>query len=147
MRKSLLCLLAAVNIYALNIDPSRVEVERIGHVYDGDTFRADLKGYPDIIGKNIPIRIKGVDAPELRGKCKKETVLAVKAREFTKMLLRSSILEKGVVLRNIERGTFFRLVANVHIFFRGREVSLKTFLLAKGLAVNYIPGISHDWCK
>jgi endonuclease YncB( thermonuclease family) len=30
-------------------------------VYDGDTFRVDISGWPPIIGKNIPVRVRGLD--------------------------------------------------------------------------------------
>ena len=36
-------------------------VSKVISVYDGDTFRVDVDSLPPIVGKNIPIRLKGVD--------------------------------------------------------------------------------------
>ena len=38
-------------------------VTEVTSIYDGDTFRANLKGYPAIIGERIGIRINGIDTP------------------------------------------------------------------------------------
>lgn len=43
-------------------------VDSIIRVYDGDTFYANLFSIPDIFGKNIGIRLYGVDTPELNSK-------------------------------------------------------------------------------
>lgn len=34
---------------------------------DADTFRVDIDGWPDVVSKRVPVRVKGVDAPEIRG--------------------------------------------------------------------------------
>lgn len=34
-------------------------VENITLIYDGDTFKANIKGYPDIVGHRIGIRVDG----------------------------------------------------------------------------------------
>ena len=47
----------------------------ITSIYDGDTFRANIKGFPAVIGEHMSIRINGIDTPELRGKCDKEKQL------------------------------------------------------------------------
>ncbi len=57
-------------------------VSRFVRVYDGDTFYVDVEGLHPIIGKEIPIRIKGVDTPEIkhRAKCDKEHERGMRAR-------------------------------------------------------------------
>ena len=60
-----------------------VIVTEVNSIYDADTFRVTIKGWPDIFGKRIPIRIKDVDAPELRGKCDAEKRKAKAAKKFT----------------------------------------------------------------
>ena len=55
-----------------------VNVTRIISVYDGDTFRVDIDELSDIVGKNIAIRILGIDTPEIRGQCEKEKQLTIK---------------------------------------------------------------------
>ena len=41
--------------------------------YDSDTIPFDLPGLHPIIGEKISIRVNGIDTPEMRGKCEKET--------------------------------------------------------------------------
>lgn len=53
-----------------------VKVSRVTSIYDGDTFTATIDGWLGIAGKNIGVRISGIDTPEMRGKCKKEIELA-----------------------------------------------------------------------
>ena len=43
-------------------------VGEVTSIYDGDSFRVNIEGWPPIIGERIPIRVNGVDAPEIRGK-------------------------------------------------------------------------------
>jgi len=59
-------------------------VTKLVEVYDGDTFYVDVEGLHPIIGKKMPIRIKGVDTPEInhRAKCDKEHELGMRARMF-----------------------------------------------------------------
>ena len=79
----------------------------------------------------------GVDAPELRGKCKSEKVAARKAKQHTVELLRSG---KVIELRNMRRGKYFRILANVFI----DDNSLADSLISKGLARPYAGGARLD---
>ena len=49
-----------------------VRVSRLVYVYDGDTIRVEVDGWPAIIGAGLSIRINGIDTPELLGKEKNE---------------------------------------------------------------------------
>ena len=53
-----------------------VTVSKVISVYDGDTFRVNIDSLPPIVGKNIAIRVNGIDTPEIRGKCQYEKNLA-----------------------------------------------------------------------
>ena len=118
-----------------------VNVSKLISVYDGDTFKVDIKGYPPIVGKKISIRVNGIDTPEIRTKCKSEKVLGYKAKEFAKNLLYKS---KVIELRDIKRGKYFRIVANVYL---DNNVSLADELIKSGLAVPYDGGTKvMDWC-
>jgi len=59
-----------------------VKISKVISIYDGDTIRVNIYSFPDIVGKNIRVRIKGIDAPEIKGKCQKETNLAIMARDY-----------------------------------------------------------------
>ena len=111
-------------------DYSDVSVSRIIKVIDGDTFRVDINELPDIIGKNIRIRILGINAPEINGKCAFEKELAIKARDFVQILLDNADL---VVLKNLNRGNFFRLLAEVIVDGK----NLGELLVDNDLAVRY----------
>lgn len=114
-------------------------VERINSVYDADTFRVDIDNWPDIVGKNIPIRVNGVDAAEIRGKCLSEKERAKAARDYTRKFLESG---NTVELRNIQRGKYFRLLADVYV----DGASLSEALIASGHARTYHGGTRQGWC-
>ncbi len=57
-------------------DYGNVTVSEVTSIYDADTFRVNIDGYPPIVGERIPVRVLGVDAPELRGKCESEKIKA-----------------------------------------------------------------------
>lgn len=113
-------------------------VSKVISVYDGDTFKADIKGYQSIVGNNISIRVAGVDTAEIRANCSDEKAMAIMGRDFTfKALSRANVIE----LREIKRGKYFRLVADVYI----DGVNLGSELLKAGLAVEY--GKKNTWCE
>lgn len=113
-------------------------VSEITSIYDGDTFRCNLKGYPSIIGERISIRIGGIDTPEMRGSSEKEKKLARKAKQFTVAKLRGA---KKIELRNMKRGKYFRVVADVYIDGR----NLGKMLIKARLAVAYDGGTKQEW--
>lgn len=109
-------------------------------VYDGDTFRANIKGLHSLIGERIGIRVAGVDTPEMRGKCKQEKALARQAKKVTVDALRSAEI---IELRNTKRGKYFRIVADVYV----DNKNLTDILIMSGLGVAYDGGTkAKDWC-
>ena len=117
-----------------------VTVSKVISVYDGDTFRVNIASLPPIVGKNIAIRVNGVDTPEIQGKCRYEKNLALKARDFVRDKLANA---KEIKLTNLQRGKYFRVVANVT--FDG--VSLEQELLDNELAYEYSGGKKLSWCE
>ena len=117
-----------------------VTVSKVISVYDGDTFRVNIDSLPPIVGKNIPIRVNGVDTPEIRGKCQYEKDLAFKARDFVRAKLANA---KEIKLTNLQRGKYFRVVANVVV----DGVSLERELLDNELAYEYSGGKKLSWCE
>jgi len=117
-----------------------VTVSKVINVYDGDTFRVNIDSLPPIVGKNIPIRVNGVDTPEIRGKCLYEKNLALKARDFVRAKLSNA---KEIKLTNLQRGKYFRVVANVLV----DGVSLEQELLDNELAYRYDGGKKLSWCR
>ena len=114
-------------------------VSRVGTVIDGDSFKVDIDSWPEIVGKGITIRINGIDTPELRGKCEAEKQLARKAKQFAVEALRSA---QVVELRNMKRGKYFRIVADV--YFDGSDLGKN--LMKNQLARAYIKVKKSIWC-
>jgi endonuclease YncB( thermonuclease family) len=107
-----------------------IKPEQVVEVYDGDTFKIDLPEVHPLFGKRLPIRLKGIDTPEMRGTSEEIKVLAEQARELTERALKSA---KAIELRNPERGKYFRIVAEVWV--DGKP--LAELLKEEGLAKDY----------
>jgi len=143
MRLNILLLaLLALSVFSAQAKPQygTVTVSKVINVYDGDTFRVNIDSLPPIVGKNIPIRVNGVDTPEIRGKCQYEKDLALEARDFVRAKLANA---KEIKLTNLQRGKYFRVVANVVV----DGVSLERDLLDNELAYEYSGGKKLSWCK
>ena len=109
--------------------------------YDGDTIRFDLPRYPPIAGKDIRVRVNGIDTPEIKGKCEKESYDAKQAKEMVADILKDA---EQIVLRNMERGKYFRIAADVIV----DGESLGDMLIEAGVAVRYDGGNKNEeWCK
>ncbi|MER2511513.1 MAG: thermonuclease family protein [Nitrosomonas ureae] len=110
-------------------------------VYDGDTFTINIDGdCPNILCSKIPVRIIGIDAPELRGKCEEEKSGAMDSKAYLTNLLLSA---KDVELRNVHRDKYFRI--NAAVFADGVDVG--TDMISKGLARPYSGGKRSGWCN
>ena len=109
--------------------------------YDGDTITVNIPRLPEVFGRNIGIRVRGVDTPEIRGKCDNEKYLAIRARNYVRSLLENA---QKIDLINPERGKYFRIVADVR--FDGAD--LRDSLLHMGYAINYNGGTkTNPWCE
>jgi len=116
-----------------------VNVEYVRN-YDGDTITFNIKGVHPLIGKNISVRLRGIDTPEIRGKCYKERAMAYNAKYIVEFLLKTS---KVITLKNVSRGKYFRIVADVYI----DGLSLTKYLLDHNYGVPYNGGTKiKDWC-
>ena len=142
MKKLLLVFILFLGVYSVQAasEYGTVIVSKVISVYDGDTFRVDIDSLPPIVGKNIPIRLNGVDTPEIQGKCQYEKDLALKARDFVRNKLANA---KEIKLTNLQRGKYFRVVADVMI----DGVSLEQGLLENKLAYKYTGGEKSSWCN
>ena len=116
-----------------------VKISKVISIYDGDTLRVSIDSFPDIVGKNIRIRIKGIDAPEIKGKCQNEIDLAIMARDY---LINAINQSSQIELRNMERGKYFRIVGELYI--DGENISKG--LLKEKLAYIYHGGKKRSWC-
>ena len=127
--KTIICIII-FSTTIFSYDTINVFVDTVLSVYDGDTFRCNIIGWQKLIGKNIPIRIAGVDTPEMRGGTLAEKERAKKAQIYTLTQLRCG---KSIELRNCRRGKYFRIVADVYI----DGVNLADELIRCGYGVKY----------
>jgi len=101
--------------------------------YDGDTVTFNLPGLHPIIGEKINIRVNGIDTPEIRGKCDKETYDAQQARDMVADILKDA---ERIDLKNMERGKYFRIAADVIV----DGENLGDILVESGMAIRYDGG-------
>jgi micrococcal nuclease len=108
--------------------------------HDGDTCTFTLPAVPPPFGNQIPIRLAGVDTPEMHGKCDRENLLARQAQAFTQGLLSAA---KQVELVDMRRDKYFRVLAGIRV--DGRDVAQQ--LIKAGLGVPYNGGTkTANWC-
>ena len=109
--------------------------------YDGDTITFNLPSLHPIIGEKISIRVNGIDTPEVKGKCEKEKYDAKQAKEMVTDILKDA---EQIILKNMERGKYFRIAADV--FVDGEN--LGDILVEAGMAVKYDgEKKTHKWCE
>lgn len=105
----------------------------VASVYDGDTFKINLNCSLAVYCEKVPVRVRGVDCPEIKGKTEKEKRLAQKAKAFTK-----SFLSNGpVTLTDCGRDKYFRLLCDVT---NGEDKDLARELIRHNLGYAYDGG-------
>ena len=114
--------------------------------HDGDTFNVNIRGLPPVFGSKIPIRVRHIDTAELNGRGYCERAMAELAKDRGSLLLSRA---KRIDLKNVSRGSFFRLLADVIITTdKNSTLSLSDHLLKIGYAVPYTGGSKPktNWC-
>lgn len=108
--------------------------------YDGDTCMMSLPGIHPLFGDHIPVRLAGIDTPEMKGQCEREKQLARQARDLVRLALSGA---GAIHLRKASRDKYFRIDARV--MADGQDLS--QILITHGLAVPYDGGTkTKDWC-
>lgn len=105
----------------------------IASVYDGDTFKINLNCSLAVYCEKVPVRVRGVDTPEIKGKTEREKKLAQKAKEFTKEFLN----QEPVNLSDCSRDKYFRLLCDVK---NGQGKDLAHELIKNDLGYSYQGG-------
>ena len=109
----------------------------VSRVIDGDTF--EVANEPIAGLGNIKVRLYGIDAPELHGKCDKEKTLALRATALADTILRSPAKVTPVSWDKYGG----RIVGKVTV--NGKDVA--TSLIESGFAVPYFgTGLKKNWC-
>lgn len=102
-------------------------------VRDGDTFIINIPNIPDVFGKEIAVRIRGIDTPELNDKREEIRKISIQAKEELEKLLLNA---KNITLYNLGRDKYFRLLSSVKI----DNVDVAEYMIKKGLAKSYDGG-------
>lgn len=84
--------------------------------------------------------MNGVDAPEIRGECDSEKEAAKLAKQFT---VRELMAANKIELRNMQRGKYFRIIADVYIDGK----NLTDLLIKAKHARHYNGGKRESWCE
>jgi endonuclease YncB( thermonuclease family) len=109
-------------------------------VLDGDTFVARVHLWPglDITTK---VRLRGIDAPEMKARCREERNRAEAAREA----LESILAEGPLTVLHVDLDKYGgRVVADAAT---ARTEDVSQALLAQGVARVYAGGRRQGWCN
>lgn len=140
--------LSLLVIFPLQLFAQRsIEIEYLSN-YDGDTVsvripKLEMLDQDDdfpFFWEDVKIRVRGIDTPEIRGKCQSEKKKAIAAKQLVKELLEQA---ESLEMANVSKGKYFRLVADIIV----DGESLGERLLAEGLAVPYDGGTKPNWCN
>jgi endonuclease YncB( thermonuclease family) len=108
-------------------------------VLDGDTFLAEALVWPGHTVR-VNIRIRGIDAPEMKARCDAERIAALRARDA----LASLFGKNPVAISNIAGAKYYgRVLADVTTS-EGQPVA--SALLGERLVRPYAGGRRDGWC-
>lgn len=107
-------------------------------VLDGDSFKARVEVWPGQYTETT-VRIAGIDAPEIRGKCVKEREAAKSAQ-----LRLAELLTDGKVRLSEVRPDKYASRVDAVVTVDGKPVA--DSLLAEGRVRKYTGGSRGSWC-
>ncbi len=110
--------------------------------YDGDTITVTIPNTHPLFGKNIPVRVFGVDAPEIKTKDKCEKEAGRMAKNLVTSLLKNA---KNIEIRNVKRDKYFRVLGEVY----SDGINIKDVLIKNQLAYEYYGKTKKkiNWCQ
>lgn len=113
----------------------------IRYVYDGDTILLKEPALPWPLS-NVSIRLRGIDTPELRGKCDAEVQKAYAAKQHLKDLIG---LSKTLTLTDYKWDKYGGRI-NANLVVNG--INISDAMISGGYAMPYFGfGVKTDWCK
>ena len=134
--------LASASAIAERLSEGRYDWPVLGAI-DGDTLKVHLPGLPKEL-QPMKVRVRGIDTPEIRGKCDLEKQAAQKATALTRFLIaQAKARQRPIVFSEISWDKYGgRLDAIVTIDGQ----SLGAILINAGLARAYDGGKRMGWC-
>lgn len=112
--------------------------------YDGDTITVSIPGQHALFGELVSVRLNGIDTPEKRTRETCEKKLSKVAKDYLRYRILKS--RSGTIeLRNIQRGKYFRIVAELWV--NGKNINKD--MIKRNLAVAYFGDTKTevDWCE
>lgn len=133
-------------LLVIDIDGT-LPVTELHKVIDGDTIKVTIHSVHPLLGDRIKIRVRDIDTPEIRKgrygyKCQRELERGLEAKRVVEEFLEGT---EKIELRNLSRGKYFRIAADVYVDGR----NLADVLLERGLAHEYLggKGKKRSWCE
>ena len=112
---------------------------RVTKVRDGDTVEVEAYVWP-MQAVHVAVRLKGVDAPEHRGKCAAEK----RAADVATARLTALLGDGTVSLFDVSGGKYYgRVLARISTAY---DKDLSKTLLKEGLVAPYSGGKRRNWC-
>ena len=110
--------------------------------YDADTITFKIPEVHPLLGEKIGVRVRGIDAAEIKGNGNCEKQAARIAKNLIESLLKQA---KKIDLENVDRDKYFRILADVKIDGK----NLKDILIKNNLAYAYDGGTKSkiNWCE
>jgi endonuclease YncB( thermonuclease family) len=120
--------------------PRMAHPAEVLRVLDGDTFEARVHLWPGL-DVTTRVRLRGIDAPELKARCIEERDLAMAARDALR-----AILDEGQVgIMNVTLDKYGgRVVADAST---RAKADVSSALLSAGLVRSYAGGRREGWCR
>lgn len=97
--------------------------------YDGDTITVNIPSYPPIIGQRVKVRLARINAPEMDD----PNPIQLERARAAKQRLVSLVKNKPILLQNMKRDKYFRILAEVVV----DGVNASDLLLKDGLVDPY----------
>ncbi len=116
----------------------RLQVDVVRTI-DGDTFLARVH-QPDGRDLVARVRLRGIDAPEMKASCRDERDKAEAATDA----LRNLLGQGGVTIYNLGSEKYGRVLADVAT---RRTANVSVMMLAGGYARSYNGGHRDGWCS
>lgn len=107
--------------------------------YDGDTCTISIPGLPGLFGDRLPLRLAGIDTPEIKGKCDQEKLLALQAKSFLNQHLERA---QTIEIELVARDKYFRVLSLIV----ADGLDLADEMVKAGLANAYNGGTKQRWC-
>jgi endonuclease YncB( thermonuclease family) len=117
---------------------------RVTKIVDGDTVKAVAFLSPYIDWKTT-VRLRGIDTPEIRGKCPAEKRMAKAAKAYLNSFLK---VGDAIELRRVRKGKYAgRIIASLYYKENQRWVNVSKKLLNAGYGRPYNGGKRKGWCR